>query len=714
MGRPVGGQASLIMFIRKIKSSLPVSLLLAALFMPQLLPAQLDTNDRWIVRDFYNYVYPFGTDADLGWTGAYDGDNSTAGTVSAEWQKATRMRINFYRHLGGLTPNITFDAAKSAASQESALILSDTKILNHNPLPQNSVFWTAGGQEAAQKGNIAIGSIGFYAVDGYMLDSGSENIGEPNSFWNEEVGHRRWILYPQADVMGSGDVPGTGFQVTDFWAANTIWVQPANPFVARPATRDDFVAWPPPGYVPADLVWPRWSLSYPGADFSSATVTMNGNDIPLIIEYFTEPENINAAPEPSIVWIPNSMDRTTNETWPIGETDEEIAVSVDNVTVGGQPVGPFNYTVKIFNPANAGASEVHTTIEAPLEVAAQAPAALPVVQSRSWSEGFQGRLIGVEPFADVFDAEDGLGTMESATSGTYNVVISGRPGNATSVYRLLQANEFPQVVGLPGTYLVGANQPELSFLSSISYATGIQIAEVQVNAGDGYNWQTVWSKSEPVEFVGTFDQETIDLSDFANRTIAIRFKYSLTGPGSWFGQDEAFVGWAFDDITLGDVQQVTDENLNSIEYGANQITVTFPDTAPTYVQAREIAFSEMGNGGFALDWGPAIMVTPQSGGFTLLGTPVGTWTEHAIASWINGSENADWVYSYHLKWLYVPEGSWLHTGIGWVKVITGDIQTGLWLYHPGEGFIYVQRAYPGQYLRSPFTGEPGTRGSFNP
>jgi glucose uptake protein GlcU len=43
---------------------------------------------------------------------------------------------------------------------------------------------------------------------------------------------------------------------------------------ARPSTRNIYVAYPPPGYVPYKLVWPRWSFAYPGANFANASVAI--------------------------------------------------------------------------------------------------------------------------------------------------------------------------------------------------------------------------------------------------------------------------------------------------------------------------------------------------------------------------------------------------------------------------------------------------------
>ena len=69
--------------------------------------------------------------------------------------------------------------------------------------------------------------------------------------------------------MGTGDVPSAN----NLW--NDLWVFDTNYSAPRPGTRDGFVAWPPKGYVPYQAVYPRWSFSYPGADFSGASVTMS-------------------------------------------------------------------------------------------------------------------------------------------------------------------------------------------------------------------------------------------------------------------------------------------------------------------------------------------------------------------------------------------------------------------------------------------------------
>ncbi len=51
--------------------------------------------------------------------------------------------------------------------------------------------------------------------------------------------------------MGTGDVPETA----SYPAINVLWVQDEDHiFDPRPKTFNEFVAWPPPGYVPAPVV----------------------------------------------------------------------------------------------------------------------------------------------------------------------------------------------------------------------------------------------------------------------------------------------------------------------------------------------------------------------------------------------------------------------------------------------------------------------------
>lgn len=187
--------------------------------------------------------------------------------------------------------------------------------LNHNPTSDWHCF-TNDGQEAAAFSNLALGASGPGVIDLYIGDAGVTSLG-----------HRRWILFPSLSEVGTGDTR----------QANALWV--IGHFGA-PVARS-FVAYPGSGYIPAPLIFPVWSFSVSGADFSGATVQMTdsaGQDIP-VSAYSTE----NGCGDNTLAWSPNSFNGNT-----IG-TDMLINVSVSEVKVKGASKD-YQYQVHIFVP----------------------------------------------------------------------------------------------------------------------------------------------------------------------------------------------------------------------------------------------------------------------------------------------------------------------------------------------------------------------------
>ena len=135
--------------------------------------------------------------------------------------------------------------------------------LSHTP-PMSWTCYSADGAAGAASTNLALGTRGVAAIDGYMGDAGAGNTA---------VGHRRWILFPPRESMSTGDVPGGN---TPPRPANALHV--LGPTTTRPATPDG-VAWPPKGFVPwqnLPATSNRWSFSFPSADFSGSQVSMTG------------------------------------------------------------------------------------------------------------------------------------------------------------------------------------------------------------------------------------------------------------------------------------------------------------------------------------------------------------------------------------------------------------------------------------------------------
>jgi len=195
--------------------------------------------------------------------------------------------------------------------------------------------YTADGAEAAGDSNLALGVSGWDAITGYIMDPGAGN---------SAAGHRRWILYPQTQIMGTGDVPA----VSGFLAANGLNVFDANLFGPRPSTREEYVAWPPPGYVPYQVVFARWSFAYDQADFTAATVSMKSNGMNIAVS----PEQVQTGfGENTLVWIP--MGLNDRDPWPQPAGDTTYTVTIGNVLIGGIPRS-FTYDVIVFDPATAG------------------------------------------------------------------------------------------------------------------------------------------------------------------------------------------------------------------------------------------------------------------------------------------------------------------------------------------------------------------------
>ena len=279
---------------RRIWATAVVGLVGSLLFAAPSSPVGAAENDPWIntwdraeVLGEYNAEFDRVEPA-MGFTG--DVGSCAYGTTDEAFRASVFARVNWYRRMAGLD-TVTESATFSARNQQGALMMAAEGSLSHSP-GGGWACHTADGALAASKSNLALGLSGLDAIDAYMQDFGAGNT---------KVGHRRTILYPQVQEMGTGDVPfGPGH-----WASNTLYVFDANLWDARPDVREDrdFVSWPPSGYVPPETTWGRWSFSLARADFSSASVTVTGPDGPVQVDILERIQSGGLiAPEASIVW----------------------------------------------------------------------------------------------------------------------------------------------------------------------------------------------------------------------------------------------------------------------------------------------------------------------------------------------------------------------------------------------------------------------------
>ena len=320
----------------------------------------VDNQNRNDVVAFWHAVYGAseGYENRIMWTGDYTGSN---GTVSGDFVNDVERRLNYFRAMSGVNSNTrvsgnstvvierndTFKPAastlKSTASQNAALMLvrnynsdsGNNPALTHYPA-SNLIGWTAQAWNATSKGNFAFGLYGPDAITEYMVEKLTSST--VTSSWNSLVGHRRWNLFPRATVFATGDQPGKSATLPP---TNVFYVlQKPDELLSEISTA--FVAYPAPGYFPAAINSPYWSVSREGADFSSATVRMTdsaGNPVPIV-----SIRRSNDYGDPAIIWEVNSAVSVLSV-----YNDVTYHISVSGIAGKGIPTF-YNYSVILINP----------------------------------------------------------------------------------------------------------------------------------------------------------------------------------------------------------------------------------------------------------------------------------------------------------------------------------------------------------------------------
>jgi uncharacterized protein YkwD len=495
-------------------------------------PAQRESS-----RIFYNSIYRASEGVASGWTGNLA--VGFAGTTSQAFRDSTVLRINYFRAMAGLPAAVSFSDVYNAKDQQAALMMSANNQLNHTP-PASWLYYTAAGAEAASRSNLALGSVGSRSIDAYIQDYGANN---------DAAGHRRWILYPATSLMGSGDadVPAD----SALYSANALWVVDDAALLApRPATRESFVAWPPPGFVPYQLVFRRWSLAYAGADFSQATVSMQrgGQSVPVRLESLHSGYGEN-----TLVWVPDNLD--ANEYNPLltaPNGDVTTTVTVSNVRVGGVPQ-TFSYQVTAFNPLVPGPEQVLPVVSGAAQISTGAPAAfsfnaVPAATGYAWQSGQLTASTLME------DAERGLEDME-ASPASARAIATTEAANGAACYHLSSAPDT--VLRLKPVLVPGAGAT-IQFNSRLGYATSSETARVQVSTDDGFSWRDVYYQTGPADNVPrpetAFTSKTISLTPFAGQVCQVRFTFER-GNGYYYGPGDT-TGWFVDDILVSGTRQI--------------------------------------------------------------------------------------------------------------------------------------------------------------
>jgi hypothetical protein len=681
-----------------MRSILPAFSLLT-LAVPLAAQDFFDTGNRWQTRDYYNAAFIGLEKPDIGWTGSFA--STEPGTVSDAWQEAVLQYVQYFRAMAGVPyTHISLNDEWSAMAQQAALMMGIENRISHTPKAekeQNPALWpylTDDGDEAAGRSNLAWGINGTDAVVGYVSDHG---------LGNEGVGHRRWLLLPQVNQIGNGDVPERAAPQQE--KINVLWVIPDDECLWMIApTREEFVAWPPAGYVPAPLAYARWSLSIYGADFSDATVTMlvNGESHPLTLE----PIDSRSIGQPTLVWVPDGLDPVTGTAWPMPAEDLPIHVTVSGIRIdGSEPVHSVDYTVTLFDPSQRGPEEVPTSLHH-----GNQPGNF-TASTRAWSEAVQLRMFAGTPVNTVFDAEsDTLPFNANITAGNspFNDGRRASGNHAFGLYHKDVQNLDDQILQFPNELLVSEPTASIDLMSSVGLATDQQIASIEVRDSSTGLWYALWEKAGDNSVNLGFEAVSVPLAAFHERFISIRLRWRAEPRNNaveiFPGTDPQY-GWAFDDVELSGVTVLDALPLEQDTFAGPPIEVAVPDLPYVYLQARELAF-----GGLPLEWGPVLAVGSSAGLPSLVTVP-GQWAYDPVVGMNFADPQSAYLYTLSMNWIEVSNFPWIHTSQGWLTYLHGNLRDGLWLYQPPRGFAYTDEGMQGALIW-PF--DPEQQTSFFP
>lgn len=339
--------------------------------------AWLDTSDREAVLESYTAEFDAPV-PDIGWTGSLD--SCMVGTTNPAFRSATIDRVNWFRSIAGVPATITENAEASARAQEAAVMNWATNDIDHEPAATADFLCrTDLAATTAHTSNLYLGRSGPRAIDGYILDPGPGNV---------SVGHRNWILSPTGNQFGTGDVPsvpgapkyGPGYQSTNVLVVHDDDFAMPSPTLREPS---DFVAWPARGYVPADVVFERWSFGIRDAEMSGGAVTtehfVNGSFITVPSETVHNGAS-QGAPLNTIVWEP-ALDFPTEDNdhgiMPLltPHEDQLYRITVSGVVVDGEST-TFTYEVIVIGDEAAAFPSADELADIPSESVQSPPEGL--------------------------------------------------------------------------------------------------------------------------------------------------------------------------------------------------------------------------------------------------------------------------------------------------------------------------------------------------
>ena len=473
---------------------------------------QLSGSSRLDVLALYHVYYGAseGFAARMGWNGNVT--RGIAGQTSDAFKNDVLRRINFYRVLAGLQSNIVFDPGRSAQDQQACLMFSANSSLSHDP-PLNWKFRTGAAVNAALNSLLSLGRYGPPAIDDYMLDDGLNN---------ELAGHRRWLLYSDATLMGTGDIPTNN----QHFGSNAVWV--LGGFRPHPTPeQNQIVTWPSPGYFPLALLPKRWSFAVtnPNTNFDGATVTMKVGETPIWPVTVVSRSTVGLG-DPTLVWEVPGLPKTI-------PADTTYTVTIAGV--GGKDLfSGTTYSVTVFdpqvldpaNPANAVPVAGPEVIPASGGFCTTLPIGGASAYQLRVARRSSVRLLGgdASPVPVARDA-----SFQTVSPGlAYHLTFPG-PAFENQILSIVEGgNAVRKESNTRGVYreFLPGSKGALFFFDLCRFASPTTTLGAEVSTDNGNTWTVVWKRRgvglKSTQWDG-YSQRRINLARFAGRSIAVRF-----------------------------------------------------------------------------------------------------------------------------------------------------------------------------------------------
>jgi hypothetical protein len=151
------------------------------------------------------------------------------------------------------------------------------------------------------------------------------------------------------------------------------------------------------------------------------------------------------------------------------------------------------------------------------------------------------------------DAAENLALVVDGTSSTYSALGTAYQYAGSHAYRLAHAGSGIETLTYAQNFHVGV-AAGLTFRSRLGFATGDQVARVEVSPDNGTSWTALFTQAGNGSTENQFYLRSVDLSAYAGQSVSLRFSYTFAG-GSFYSHDSGATGWYIDNIEFHGLQR---------------------------------------------------------------------------------------------------------------------------------------------------------------